>query len=134
EHSADEILAFHDRRVAERERSAAWDRLIAFYKLLEVDVASEAVLEIRTLRHILTHRRGDLRTEEQRGRFGSTEPFMDSVTHLDGDGGERRMSVLADIVRTVDPVAYEHTWGRAKSPAIIALDGDPLAAAGRKRT
>jgi hypothetical protein len=133
EHAADEVLAFHDKRYANRKRSAPWARLVAFYKVLDIDVASGPVLEIRDLRHILTHRRGELRTEEQRDRFGSDEPFMDSVAHLDVSDVESRMDVLADAVRVVDPVAYDHTWGRVRSAAILALDDDPLTPARRRR-
>jgi hypothetical protein len=133
EHAADEILAFHEKHLADRKRSAPWDRLVAFYKLFDIDVASEPVLEMRDLRHILTHRRGDLRTEELRDRFGSDQPFMDSVAHLDVGDVEKRMDVLADAVRVVDPVAYDHTWGRVRSAAIFALSDDPLAQTRRRR-
>jgi hypothetical protein len=133
EHVADEILAFHGKQFVERKRSASWDRLVAFYKLFDIEVASPAVLEIRTLRHILTHRRGELRTEEQRDRFGSDEPFMDSVAHLDVAGVEGRMDVLADAVRVIDPMAYDHTWDEVRSAAILALDADPLTPARRKK-
>jgi len=133
EHAADEILLLHGRQFAERKRSASWDRLVAFYKLFDVEVATTTVAEMRTLRHILTHRRGELRTEEQRQSFGSDEPFMDSVAHLDAEGVERRMDSLAEVVRTVDPVAYDHSWGRVQSAAILALERDPLIPAPRKK-
>jgi hypothetical protein len=133
EHAADEILSHHGKQFAERKRSASWDRLVAFYKLFDVDAAPAAVTDVRTLRHLLTHRRGELRTEEQRQSFGSDEPFMDSVAHLDPEGVERRMDSLAEVVRLVDPVAYDHSWGREQSSAILALKRDPLLSAPRKK-
>lgn len=133
EHVADEVMASHGKRF-ERERSAPWDKLVSFWQMFHVEVDGAPVAEMRTLRHILTHRRGDLRTKEQRDQFGSSEPFMDSVAHLEADGIEARMDALAAVVRTVDPVAYDHTWGRNRSEAIISLDDDPLVASRRTRT
>jgi hypothetical protein len=133
EHAADEILARHGKQFYERKKSASWDRLVAFYKLFDVDVATTAVTEVRTLRHILTHRRGELRTEEQRQSFGSDEPFMASVAHLEAKGVQRHMDSLAEVVRIVDPVAYDHSWGRVRSSAIISLERDPLMPAPRKK-
>jgi hypothetical protein len=133
EHAADEILAHHGKQFAERKRSASWDRLVAFYKFLDTNVGTTAVADVRTLRHILTHRRGELRTEDQRQSFGLDEPFMDTVAHLDAEGVERRMDSLGEVVRTVDPVAYDHSWGRVQNAALLALERDPLIPAPRKR-
>jgi hypothetical protein len=125
--AADEILQFQGQQFDERQRSASWDRLVAFYRLLGIEIASDAVIEMRQLRHILTHRRGELRTEEQRQIFAnSQEPFMQSVAHLDVDVVEARMDVLGNAVRTIERIAYDHTWGRTESPAIRALAEDPL--------
>jgi hypothetical protein len=129
ERAVDEILRFHGQQFDPREKSASWDRLVAFYKLLGVEIASDAVIEVRQLRHILTHRRGELRTEEQRQLFAtSQEPFMQSVAHLEIDVVEARMDVLGNAVRIIDPIAYGHTWGGTESPAIRALTEDPLIA------
>lgn len=113
--------------------SAYWDKLVAFYELFDLDVATTAVAEVRTLRHILTHRRGELRTEKQRQSFGLDEPFMDSVAHLDAEGVERYMDSLAEVVRMVDPAAYDHSWGRVQSAAVLALERDPLIPVPRKK-
>jgi hypothetical protein len=127
ERAADEILHFQGQQFGDRDKSASWDRLVAFYRLLGVEIASNAVIEMRQLRHILTHRRGELRTEEQRRLFAnSREPFTQSVAHLDIDVVMARMDVLGSAVRTIDPIAYDHTWGGTESRAVRALTEDPL--------
>ncbi len=134
ERAADEILTFQGKHFDERKKSASWDRLVGFYKLLGVEIASDPVVEVRELRHILTHRRGELRTEEQRERFAdSQEAFMQTVAHLETEVVEGRMDTLAGTVRAIDPTAYDHTWGRIESSAILALTEDPLIAKKRSR-
>lgn len=52
--------------------SPHWSAVVSFYdECLDIKPATDSVHAIRDLRHVLTHRRGELRTEEQRKRFGS---------------------------------------------------------------
>jgi hypothetical protein len=127
ERSADEILTFHGKTFPDRKRSARWEKLVEFYELVGVDLTLPAVRDARDLRHVLTHRRGELRTEEQRAKFAeSKDPFMRSVAHLNEAVVQRRMDDLGEAVRLADRVGYDHTWGSVRSQAILDLTADPL--------
>jgi hypothetical protein len=135
ERAADEMLRTHGKQFAERGRAAPWERLMSFYKLIGVRIGPRPVSEVRELRHILTHRRGELRTEKQRERFaGSQESFMQSVAHLEAADVAHRLDVLGDAVRSIDPAVYDHTWGGTRSAELAALVDDPLLPKRRDRS
>jgi len=53
--------------------------------------------------------------------------FVQHVRDLvEVDDVEKRMDVLGNAVRSIDPTAYELTWGRNESPKIVGLTEDPL--------
>lgn len=72
ERAADEVLEHHGLGLRRKglERSLKWDEIRHFYKTyLGVAVESTEVKQIRDLRHLLTHQRGELRTEKQRQQY-----------------------------------------------------------------
>lgn len=75
-----------------------------FYRdCLKVTIDTAEVRDIRELRHILTHQRGELRTAEQREKFGSNDdstPF--DLAQLDGERVTQARSDLDVVVRTTD--------------------------------
>lgn len=54
---------------SEQNPSPAWPVLVKGHRLLGTKVDTERVKQIRTLRHLLTHQRGELRTEKLRAKF-----------------------------------------------------------------
>lgn len=109
---AGEILAHQDRewKAWAKGRSPAYfDVVEALRSELNVDIDTEAVKNIRDLRHILAHQRGELRTEARREKYGQhkwapgtllwqAELSQVTVTQILDD--------LAEIVRRVDPLAF----------------------------
>ncbi len=122
EKAIDEVLWKHGLRL--RPGSIVrWHDMSRFYKQhLGIEVETNEVRQIRDLRHLLTHQRGELRTTGQREQFGRS-PDGDagiravlSEEHVIGD-----LDVLAAIVRRVDPVAWLFSWGDERSRSLVEL-------------
>lgn len=96
------------------ERTLPWPRLAAFYKdALGLSAISEEVDKVRNIRHILVHKRGELRTEQQRKEYGSVGDFgLSREIRLDLDEVVAHMDILASNISGVDPAAWESSWGR----------------------
>ncbi len=54
-------------------RDPAWRDLKDIFRAVDIKIETGAVRCIREMRHFLTHRRGELSTEQQREKFASTE-------------------------------------------------------------
>lgn len=123
----DEVLSFHGLAFKRKDpsRSLPWDKLRQFcgtYFAIRLD--DTRVKEIRGLRHLLTHRRGELRTDDERKKFGEREdgwPALEVV--LTEDGVKQILADLAAVVRLIDSVAYRHSWGGER---IHSLKFDPV--------
>lgn len=114
--------------VAPNQLSPGWTTLRDIHAALGSNLETDEIRYMRGLRHLLTHQRGELRTEEQRLHFLSE---ADSEDWLVGDayvGGEvpiahRRviemMDQIAAVVRSADEIVWTHTWGRAGFPEAL---------------
>jgi hypothetical protein len=102
-----------------------WGDLRAFYKdHLGLDIDSAEVKRIRELRHLLTHSRGELRTEADRKAFGDpTEVFPSRQAKLSPDQVVNMLDELGEAARQVDPTAYRFAWTGDRVPSLLALQG-----------
>jgi hypothetical protein len=106
-------------------RTVEWIPLVRFYReYLGLDVATDGVKRIRQLRHLLTHSRGELRTEELRREFGDqSDVFLSRNAELTQEQVVRMLDELADVVRAVDPTVWRVAWTRDQVPSLVALQG-----------
>jgi len=90
-------------------------------KILGLDVRPQPVNEVFQLRNVLTHQRGQLRTEKDRAKYGDTSsPWSSIEAHLDEAKVLSLLDVLETGVNDLDPIYWAHTWGRQPAPAIKA--------------
>jgi hypothetical protein len=71
-------------------------------------------MEIRRIRQILTHQRGELRTKELRRQFASNDFFPDNLIHLREEQVIQIFDDLASVVGSVDPVAHQYVDGTTR--------------------
>jgi hypothetical protein len=114
EKAREEVLRHHGRPIEVADRSPTWKTLERFYGQLGTTVRDDAVVSIVNLRDFLAHRRGELRTENQRAEFERSRPgeLPPLEVELTAEEVEAAMDTLADAVRSIDYVVYDHTWGR----------------------
>jgi hypothetical protein len=113
EKAREEVLAHQGQPISVAGRAPMWRELKDFFAQLGATIESQKVKGVRDLRHFLTHRRGELRTEDLRRKFQATHgdvipPWMVELTKervLDA------MDVLAEAVRQIDPAVYQYSWG-----------------------
>jgi hypothetical protein len=94
-------------------RTPSWEKITVFYKrAVGIHLKGDQVLrDVRDLRHILTHKRGGLRTDEDRERFGKDEDgWIGDHVQLTRAATVEHLDVLAGHVRRVDPLAYAVAW------------------------
>ena len=120
EKAGHEVLRRH--RLAWRSgpgRTPPWRDVVAFYGgKLGVDVETSRIKEIRELRHLMTHVRGELRTERQRIDFGRQSERGGSGYRAEL-GIETVMAVLDDLassVHAIDRVAWRYAFGSGRLP------------------
>lgn len=113
EKAADEVLRWHHLKWQRpEERSPEWKDLVKFYRdQLAVEVASQRIREIRRMRHILTHQRGELRTRELRKQFGGRDSLLHDLIRLSEDDVTAILNDLASVVHSTDAVAIEYVDG-----------------------
>jgi hypothetical protein len=138
EESLDEALQRRARVRVKRRPGASppWRTLVGGHQLLGNEVETERVRHIRALRHLLTHQRGELRTEEMRERFAA-----DSLLATDMDTGEEiwdrayvggrvqlsseTVSMILDdlgsVIRTADSRVWAVAWSKAPAPRLDEL-------------
>lgn len=111
EKAREEVLCHQGRPGEIAERSPHWGILAQFFNRLGAEVNDAQVEGIRTLRHFLVHRRGELRTTEQRKRFAPKDPQWALNAELSESQILRDMDILAGSVRSCDSYVYDYTWG-----------------------
>jgi hypothetical protein len=112
EKAREEVLRAHGHVDVVEERSPAWPKLVDFFATLGVSIETAAVKRVRDLRHFLTHRRGELRTEALRQQFmKESDDAFAFVVDVDSDDAMKALDELAAVVRVADAVVYKHTWG-----------------------
>ncbi len=98
-----------------------WNKFKEFFEQLGVDIETDDVWRVRRLRGLLTHRRGELRTEALRTEFqqgDASDPFEPLSVEPSREAVLAEMDVLAEAVREVDRAAYRYTWGRNPLPGL----------------
>lgn len=97
--AAEMLYQYHLEWAGRADKSVNWGVLKAFYARLGVDVATDEVRLIRQLRHTLVHRRGALRTENDRKQSRTRDGL---TVDLDLDYVQQSTSVLAEVVQAVE--------------------------------
>ncbi|WP_143448407.1 hypothetical protein [Kineosporia sp. A_224] len=108
--------------------SPQWPTLRQIHKAIGIEIESGPVRYVRSLRHLLAHQRGRLRTEEQREAYAGEADQADWLigeAYVGGDvplSTERILAMMDDLaaaVRAADAVVWQHTWGRKGFPASL---------------
>jgi hypothetical protein len=118
EKAMEEMLLAHGYTAAEytNTRTPSWDEITDFYKrALGVHLKGEQRLrDVRRLRNILTHKRGGLRTDEDRERFGKDEDgWIGDHVQLTAESTLNHLDRLESHVRRVDPLISPVAWAGA---------------------
>ena len=116
ESAAAEVLHQHDLEWAVRaDRSVNWGDLKSFYTRLGVDVDTEEVRRVRDLRHTLVHRRGALRTEDDRKQFHTRDGL---IVDLDLDYVKQSTSVLTEVVQAAEQAVVPYVFTSRREPSL----------------
>jgi hypothetical protein len=103
EKAREEVLRHRGTPIEVPDYSPRWGDLVRFFAELDATVDGPEVERIRDLRHFLSHRRGELRTEAQRRAFApGAGPFDASNAEVSEQSVISAMDALADVVVTVD--------------------------------
>lgn len=122
ERGADEVLEHHGLAFVRRNPESAlyWRELVAFYNdYLGILIETDEVKPIRNLRHFLTHKRGELRTDALREKFQTPEDEWALNATLRDSDVERHLDTLAGEVRRIDPKVYQFSWGGDRVEALL---------------
>ncbi len=120
ESAAAEMLNQHDLEWDVRaNRSVPWGVLRSFYTHLGVDVDTDEVRLIRDLRHTLVHRRGALRTEDDRKQFGTRDGL---IVDLDLGYVQQSTSVLAKVVQAAEQAVVPYVLTSRRDPNLADVD------------
>ena len=114
EQAAEEVLSAHGCTFPRRDpqESPKWGELRDFcLHYLGVDISTDEVCVIRQLRHILTHQQGELRTEKTRSVYSEGPETPGHTVKLNPEDVLSYVDVLGEVIRSVDRVAYEFSWG-----------------------
>ncbi|WP_125734619.1 hypothetical protein [Amycolatopsis sp. WAC 04197] len=119
-----------------KNESPMWSTLKGFHQLLGGEVDTPRVREIRAFRHLLTHQRGEIRTDEALEQYSANslmsveneeDLWSDNRPYVGGDVPLGRELVvgylddLAGVVRSTDPRVWEIAWGDKPWPDIGVL-------------
>jgi hypothetical protein len=127
EKAATEVLNRHQLNFKLRPgRTVEWRDLVSFYKrYLALDVSTDEVKRIRQLRHLLTHSRGELRTEELRKEFGDRgDVFLSYNAELTQEKVLKMLDELGEVVRAVDPTMWRFAWTGDRVQSLLALQSE----------
>ena len=115
-----ELLLAHG---AEPSKDLGWRDMKQIFKTLDVSIETGSVKRIRNIRHLLTHRRGELRTEQQRRQYAldREEPIPSFVVELNEEKVLVMLDELAEAVQRIDVVATRFTWKREHSHRLDAF-------------
>jgi hypothetical protein len=112
EKAREEVLRRQGLHVEVPERSPSWGSLTKFFASIDAKVDDPEVESVRDLRHFLTHRRGELRTEAQRLDFAPEAGLFDTaLAELSESRVIAAMDTLAAVVIAVDERVHLFTWG-----------------------
>jgi len=116
EKAREEVLAHHGQPITVGEETPYWAQQKRFFSQLGVEMETDDVKEVRDLRNFLTHRRGELRSEDQREQFRTEHPgeFLPLAVDLTSEGVIDAVDKMAAAVRAIDTAVYDYTWGRAR--------------------
>jgi hypothetical protein len=100
------------------ETSPQWRQLTAVFKQsFGTDIEPAEAKKVIALRHLLTHRRGELRTDALRKEYDTKEyDFPDVAVPLKPDEVFAHLDALAAAVGRVDRVMYPYARGHGTSP------------------
>jgi hypothetical protein len=120
EKAREETLRHQGQPIPVEDESPYWRSQKRFFRQLGIEIETDEVKQVRELRNFLTHRRGELRTEEQRKQYREdhADEFLPLAVALTKEGVIASMDQLAEAVRTIDACVYEYTWGRASLPGL----------------
>jgi len=118
EKAREEVLRHQGQPIPVEDESPRWGPQKRFFRRLGVEIETAEMKQVRDLRNFLTHRRGELRTEEQREQYREEHPneFPRLAVDLGQENVVEAMDKLATAVRRVDPTVYKYTWGRVPLP------------------
>ena len=120
-----------------RLESPSWSDLKKVHEFLGTTIDPEPVQYVRSLRHLLTHQRGELRTPESREQFAheseGDRSYRREVT-LDKQRVTQFMNDLATTVADCDRQIWGMAWGSLHVPDLSPLSGrrGPLAAISKR--
>jgi hypothetical protein len=120
EQAFDEVLLRHGAERVRPLESPYWNELCDYYALVGIDLdADSKVSHARRLRHLLTHRRGAVETEQDQRAYGTAYPFAIASVELTQNGVIDLMDGLAVDVERVDAITYEYAWGPRRIPNLV---------------
>lgn len=111
----DEVLSAHGLQRKNTERTPGWAEMARTCKILGLKPNPEPVKQIIELRDILTHRRGELRTQSDRDRFGEGSESFGRLAHLTRESVLGYLDQLGAMTRLLDPVLWAYSWGRFRA-------------------
>lgn len=97
--------------------SPSWKTIRTFFQQrLALDLETPEIRKVRNLRHFLTHRRGELRTEELRKQFAAETAELRPINvELPVEVVIAAMDDLAEAVCSIDAGVYAQAWGQRAS-------------------
>lgn len=115
-----EVLRAHGVELADE---PGWRDLKEILNVLGVKVETGPIRRIRKIRHVLTHQRGELRTEEQRRQYAldPKEVIPHYVIEFSEDRVRDMLTELGEEVRRLDAVACRYTWRHERSEELAAF-------------
>lgn len=112
EKAREEVLRRHGEAIAIGDRSPWWRDLRDFYLRVGTDIETSDIEGVRRLRDFLVHRRGELRTSEQRAAFAPNAGWLaPHYAELDEGKVIEVMDALGEAVRRIDVEVYRYSWG-----------------------
>lgn len=97
-------------------RSPTWESIVKVHGVLGCDLNTPTVKYVRELRHLLTHQRGELRTDQQRLGFSQDAGNRRGLSGTDRDVSlsarrvEAMLNDLANAVRSCEDVSLNYYW------------------------
>jgi hypothetical protein len=118
EKAREEVLGAQGQAVEVGGRSPWWRELSEFFEGIEASIETEEIEEVRRLRDFLVHRRGELRTPEQRAEFAREADVLGAISvEVTEEGVIAAMDLLGETVRRIDASVYRYSWGREALPS-----------------
>jgi hypothetical protein len=120
EKAADEALHWHREPPLSRAKgleTPKWTEIVRFYSGRLGVAFPDEVGRVRQLRHLLTHQRGEFRSQQQRDQYGDLDGIFGGLrVELTEEMTTQALDTLGAAVRLVDRDAYRVSWGREELP------------------